>query len=48
MRPVVIRIPLTPEQTSIVLRYTGTRVVELELTEGEVKALVAVGRYGKV
>ena len=41
--PVVLHVQLTPAETALVLRYTGKRVTELELTEQELKSLMSAG-----
>ncbi len=45
--PVVIRVPLTPEQTTLVAHLTGSFVTALELTREQLKSLVDIVAFGE-
>jgi hypothetical protein len=43
--PVVVRVPLTAEQTAKVMCLTGKHVTELKLTREQLKSLVDIAGY---
>jgi hypothetical protein len=45
--PVLIRVPLTSEQTMMVASLTGKLVTELKLTREQLKSLVGVGSWAE-
>ena len=40
-RPILVKVPLTPQQTNVVFQHTGQWLTELSLNENDLKVLTS-------